>query len=91
MMYLHPPRVHPSEPGIPRNSDVDDGGVGIGDPVYGESSGVRKRDILRTVISLGAEHGLSILRETIRRKVGNAIYAASNPLQSPTLRKAGQH
>jgi hypothetical protein len=82
MMYLHPLRVHPAEPGIARNSEVDDGGVGIGEPVYGEHGGVRKRHILRTVM---------ILRESIRRKVGDAVYAASSPLQSPALREAGKH
>jgi hypothetical protein len=90
-MYLHPLRAHSSQPGISGNSDVDEGRVGVGDPIYGESSSVRKCDILRTVVSLGPEHGLPILRESIRRKVWYAVYAASGPLQSPTLREAGQH
>jgi len=79
-MYLHPLRAHSAEPGIPGDSDVDKGRVGVGNPVHGKSCGVRKCDILRTAVSLGPEHGLPVLGESIRRKVRDAVYAASGPL-----------
>jgi hypothetical protein len=90
-MYLHPLRARPAEPGIPGNSDVDEGRVGVGNSVHGESCGVRKCDILWTVVSLGPEHSLPVLGESIRRKVGDTVYAASGPLQTATLGEACQH
>ena len=90
-MYLNPLWAHPAEAGIPGDSDVDNGRVGVGNPVHGENCGVRKCDTLRTVVSLGPEHGLPVLGESIRRKVGDTVYAASGPFQTPTLGKTCQH
>ena len=52
---------------------------------------MRKRDILGTVVSLGPKHRLPVLREPIRRKLGDSVNTARGPLQPAALSKAGQH
>jgi len=88
MMYLNPFRAHPTQPGIPGNRDVYGSRACGGNPICRQGSGVRKRSILWTVISLGPEHGLPILRESTRRKVRDSVDSASGPLQPPALREA---
>lgn len=60
----------------------------IGDPIqpiHGERGVVRERNHLGSVARARPEDRLPILRERIRRKVGDAINALRDPFQLPTL------